>query len=358
MTLNIARSDGHALPSATNDGFPERLKIQDGSTSTRDRIIGLVGLEKRVLELGCATGSYAHELLVKGCRTVTATADAAIASLISRHCERVIIGDLDRVDLVLELGEDRFDVVVAEDLLGRLKDPESILQAARRVLEPGGSLIVSVPNVAHGSVRLALLRGQFPYDSRGVLNREYVRFFTRESLVRLLEETGFAVGRLESRELSMLDSDLPFDASSLPAGLLESLHQDPQAHVDQFLVVAHPMPLAGLEWFQQCLRETAEQAEAATREAALLRRMADAMGNQIASLYRRAEDVAQREQETRAELLTAHDELARQNDDFLALRHQLIAQRNDLQVRLDRIRHSLPGKLYRMVRQVLFSRKR
>jgi O-antigen biosynthesis protein len=357
VIANIARPDGQAASSKNIDSRLEKLKVRHGSENTRDRIVDLVGLEKRVLELGCATGSYAHELLLKGCQTVTVTLGPAMASFISHNCERVIVGDIDRVDLAVELGEDRFDVVVAEDLLGRSKDPESILKVAKSVLKPGGSLIVSVPNVAHGSVRIALFCGQFPDDDRGVLNRVYRRFFTRDSLVRLLDEAGFAVGHLESRESPIQGDDVSFDTSSLPTGLLESLHQDPEARIDQFLIVAHPMPIPGLAWFQKRLRETAEQAEMAAREAADLRRIVDAMDTQIASLHRRAEDLAQREKETRAELLTAHDELVRQSEDFRALTRDFIGQRNDLQARLDRIRYSLPGRFYRMVRRVMSSRK-
>jgi hypothetical protein len=140
--------------------------------------------------------------------------------------------------------------------------------------------------------------------------------------------------------------------------LFESLHRDLDSRIDQFLVVAHLLPIAGLVWFQERLRLTAERADAATREAADLRRMIDAMDTQIASLYRRAENLAQRENETRAELLNAHAELIRQSDEFHALTRDLVRERNDFQTRLDRIRYSLPGRTLRMLRRVLAPRTR
>jgi 2-polyprenyl-3-methyl-5-hydroxy-6-metoxy-1,4-benzoquinol methylase len=360
VIASIAGTHGRSATSAQNGWSIERLKVQHGCGDTRDRVLDFVGAEKRVLELGCTTGSLAHDLHLKGCQTVAVTDDRAVASQIAPHCERVIVGDLDRLDLSGELSEDRFDVVVAPDVLGRLKEPESILRIAKGALKPGGSLIVSVQNVAHGSVRLALWCGQFPYDDRGVLNRAHLRFFTRDTLIRMLEETGFAVGRIESSERPILDSDVPPGISSLPAGLLESLQQDPQAQIDRFVLVAHPIPLAGLQWVQHCLRESAEQTETATAEAAQLRRIVDAMETQIASLYRRAEHLAQREAETRAELLSAHDELARQSEDFrtwtrelVAQRDLLIAQRDELVAQIERFRRSLPGRCYRMVRRAL-----
>ncbi|MBZ5671576.1 MAG: hypothetical protein LAO04_17845, partial [Acidobacteriia bacterium] len=43
---------------------------------------------------------------------------------------------------------------------------------------PGGTVIVSVPNVAHLWVRLSLLAGRFDYADRGILDRSHLRFFT------------------------------------------------------------------------------------------------------------------------------------------------------------------------------------
>src|SRR5262249_35263183 len=153
------------------------------------------------------------------------------------------------------------------------------------------------------------------------------------------EEAGFALGRLESRESSIQVDERSVNTSIVPAELFERLERDPDARIDQFIVVAYPLPIAGLSWFQERLRLTAERADATTREAADLRRIVRAMEPQIASLYRRAETLAQRENEPRAELLAANAELVRQSDEFHALTRALVRERNDFQTRLDRIRY-------------------
>jgi 2-polyprenyl-3-methyl-5-hydroxy-6-metoxy-1,4-benzoquinol methylase len=86
-----------------------------------------------------------------------------------------------------------FDVVVCADVLEHLPRPEALLDRIRAWLRPGGTLFVSVPNVANITVRAALLTGRFPYAERGILDRTHLRYFTRRSARALLTDSGFRV---------------------------------------------------------------------------------------------------------------------------------------------------------------------
>ena len=86
-----------------------------------------------------------------------------------------------------------FDVVVCADVLEHLPRPEILLEKIAGWLAPGGTLLVSLPNVANVSVRAALLIGRFPYADRGILDRTHLRFYTRRSGRALLESAGFRV---------------------------------------------------------------------------------------------------------------------------------------------------------------------
>jgi len=50
-----------------------------------------------------------------------------------------------------------------------------------------GDVVISVPNIAHADVKIALLKGAFPYSESGLLDRTHIRFFTKESLLELVE---------------------------------------------------------------------------------------------------------------------------------------------------------------------------
>jgi predicted TPR repeat methyltransferase len=86
-----------------------------------------------------------------------------------------------------------FDAVVCADVLEHLPRPEALLERVRGWLRPGGTLLVSLPNVANVTVRAALLAGRFPYAERGILDRTHLRFYTRRTARQLLEGSGFPI---------------------------------------------------------------------------------------------------------------------------------------------------------------------
>jgi len=90
-----------------------------------------------------------------------------------------------------------FDAVVCADVLEHLVQPEELLARIRRWLKPGGRLLVSLPNIANVSIRLALLFGHFRYTDRGILDRSHVSFYTRASARHLLESSDFQIVAME-----------------------------------------------------------------------------------------------------------------------------------------------------------------
>ena len=86
-----------------------------------------------------------------------------------------------------------FDAIICADVLEHLRDPCGALRRLRSLLAPAGWMIVSVPNVAHWSVRLRLLAGRFDYQPSGVLDEGHLRFFTRGTARQLMSQAGLTV---------------------------------------------------------------------------------------------------------------------------------------------------------------------
>jgi len=87
----------------------------------------------------------------------------------------------------------RYDALLFLDVLEHLVDPAAVLRAALTLTRPGGRAYVSLPNVAHWSVRKSLLLGRFEYTESGLLDATHLRFYTAASARRLLEDAGWAV---------------------------------------------------------------------------------------------------------------------------------------------------------------------
>jgi 2-polyprenyl-3-methyl-5-hydroxy-6-metoxy-1,4-benzoquinol methylase len=264
------------------------------SQSTQARVIRLVGEGQRVLELGCATGYMSHVLRDRGCRVVAVEIDRRAAARAAEYCERVVVGDIERIDLARELEGETFDVVVAADVLEHLKDPLRTLRRVGSFLSESGRVVASLPNVAHGSVRLALLTGRFPYGEVGLLDRTHLRFFTRESVEALFGDAGFAITHLERQEAAIGQSEVPFDRDTVPDAVLESLASDPEALTYQFILVAERGPDAGARspGVDDSAHGTGEEAETEAAERAAMQQVVTKLQRRLDTLKKRQDRMA------------------------------------------------------------------
>jgi 2-polyprenyl-3-methyl-5-hydroxy-6-metoxy-1,4-benzoquinol methylase len=241
-----------------------RYPLKGGRHSSHGYFRQLVGAGQEVLDCGCGEGFFAAELVKERNRVVGI--DVLPAPKAGAVLEHYIKADLSAGlgQAAESLGERRFSRVLLMDILEHLPDPGRLLRDCRRVLKPGGKLLVSIPNVANIAVRLSLLLGRFEYAERGILDRTHLRFFTRRSARRLLEEAGYqiveqkttvmpvelALGvRPENRVMRYVDRALAFFTRLMP-GLLGY----------QFVLVARPA--AGAEAGLEASQRTREEQEA------------------------------------------------------------------------------------------------
>ena len=150
------------------------------------------GQRRRVLDVGAADGLLSRHLTARGWRVTGIESDQALARAGAAYCERMVAADLDRHLPVLD---GPFDVIVYGDVLEHLADPMRVLVELNRHLAPHGSVVVSVPNVAHVVIRLMLLCGRFDYIDRGILDATHLRFFTERSLRGLMTHAGLSIER-------------------------------------------------------------------------------------------------------------------------------------------------------------------
>lgn len=315
--------------------FRYEREIDLESDSTHARVVRLVGTDRRVLELGPAAGHMTRVLRDRGCSVVGIEVDPEMADLAAEFSERVIVGNLDQLDFDAELGSDRFDVIIAADVLEHLADPLSALRRLRSFLAPDGYFVISLPNVAHGSVRLALLQGHFNYQDVGLLDTTHLRFFTRESIGRLMDDADLAIAEVFHQQLDIAASEVPFDRAGVSAELVEELSRDPEARTYQFVVKAVALDAPGLREIQRRLRELAHE-NAQLRESAK---------ETLATL-------SAREDQLRIALINAHDQTLRRDEEIHRLHEALVAAQKEaavstqLRVRLDRITNSPPMRAY------------
>ncbi|MEA2265588.1 MAG: hypothetical protein QOE27_1171 [Solirubrobacteraceae bacterium] len=170
---------------------PEHLELRRGFLLAR------VGAGERVLDVGCGEGAFSAALAGAGALPV----GIEVAAEPLRRARRL------HPDLELQLVDPRgrlpfaaghFDAVWAGEVIEHVADGLGLLDELRRVLRPGGRLLISTPDHPRRLVwSLAVRRAAFErhFDPRS----DHVRFFTRRTLAATLEDAGFSPSAIESR---------------------------------------------------------------------------------------------------------------------------------------------------------------
>ena len=65
-------------------------------------------------------------------------------------------------------------------------------------LAPGGFALVSLPNIAYYKIRWRLARGRFDYEPSGIMDQTHLRFFTRDTALALLRESGYGATSVDA----------------------------------------------------------------------------------------------------------------------------------------------------------------
>jgi len=83
-----------------------------------------------------------------------------------------------------KLPDNYFDIIHFSHLIEHLKDPKEFLKEVRRILIPGGSIIVTTPRLDSPAFYL------YKKDWRSAIP-DHLVLFTKKTLIKILKEVGF-----------------------------------------------------------------------------------------------------------------------------------------------------------------------
>lgn len=169
--------------------------LNPSQNSSHQKVLDYIGRDQIILDVGCSTGYLGKLMKDKGNVVYGVELDGSAAAEAKTLLDEVIEADLDSVDFPWQ--NDFFDMVVCADVLEHLRDPIQVLQKLRKLLKRGGRLLVCLPNIAHCSIRIKLLKGEFDYEDTGILDRTHLKFFTVKTAKSMLEDAGFAVNEVD-----------------------------------------------------------------------------------------------------------------------------------------------------------------
>ena len=148
---------------------------------------------KTMLDVGGGEGRFLQQIKAqRECETHLAEFSEHACQIAQKHVDHVWQGDF----LTVEFGR-QFDCISFLDVLEHTTSPLHWLKKARSILRPEGSVVLSIPNVGHWSVITDLLAGRWDYAPAGIHCVTHVRFFTRCSIEKLVDDAGLYCEMIE-----------------------------------------------------------------------------------------------------------------------------------------------------------------
>jgi SAM-dependent methyltransferase len=193
----------YELPATQLSSGPRVGELQAGILA---RIASSEGRPLRGVDVGCGDG-MATSVALATCKATPgavvriAGLDWSVAALRQAKANGVSVARASTDSPGLPLAPASVDVVIMNEMIEHLVDTDAALDEARRVLVPGGHLLLSTPNLAAWYNRVLLAVGVQPLFTevslRGIYGRPgsavvgHLRVMTRGALVGLLAANGF-----------------------------------------------------------------------------------------------------------------------------------------------------------------------
>ncbi|RMH37650.1 MAG: class I SAM-dependent methyltransferase [Nitrospirae bacterium] len=216
--------------------------VDINSETAAAKVIRMVGKNKRVLEIGAGPGSMTKVLNIEShCQVTALEIDQEAIEHLTPFCDNVIRCDLnDPTWPTLLSADDKFDVIIAADVLEHLYDPWNTLRSLQKFLKTDGYVVISLPHAGHNAIIASLINGNFEYKDWGLLDKTHIRFFGIKNIQHLLTSTGLAIIEAEFVLFRPEETELADQWRKLSHPIKQSLIENRFGLVYQVVLKAQP----------------------------------------------------------------------------------------------------------------------
>ncbi len=150
---------------------------------------------RRVVDIGCGNGALCRELASRGYEVIGCEPSADGVRIAQSSAPELVFHQLGVDDEPSAVGNESFDMAIATEVIEHLLRPRNLPHFAKQLLRPGGHLIISTPY--HGYLKNLVLALTNKWDTHlnPFWDGGHIRFWSRKTLSRLLNEGGFRVVR-------------------------------------------------------------------------------------------------------------------------------------------------------------------
>jgi len=149
-----------------------------------------------LLDVGCGEGKFGTAVKKKkDCIVFGIEPNAQAAHIAAKSLDHVENASF---ETAIKNINQKFDLIAFNDVLEHMIDPWASLELAKDYLNDNGHIFMSLPNFLHFYNILEILKTKdWKYKDKGILDKTHLRFFTKKSIARFLEESGYTVELIE-----------------------------------------------------------------------------------------------------------------------------------------------------------------
>jgi 2-polyprenyl-3-methyl-5-hydroxy-6-metoxy-1,4-benzoquinol methylase len=239
-----ARPQAPLAPSSSGDAGTSMRQTPAHEGFNADVLWMMPPQLSRVVEVGSSSGALAAAYRQSNPATeyIGIEIDAGYVEQSARHCTRVVHANIEQMSADALQALLPVDCWLFADVLEHLYDPWRVLKRLRSTMRPGDCVVACLPNTQHWSVLARLVSGNLWYEDMGLLDRTHIRFFTRITLIKMFEDSGFRIEAGRPRIFNFEHQDRVLEAIRSFARMLD---MDPElcardAMVFQHVVRAYP----------------------------------------------------------------------------------------------------------------------
>ena len=210
----------------------------DDTNSPHTELVRTINQHSKVLDIGCAQGYLGEFLHIeKKCEVVGID---YLPEHIEEARQKNVYTELFQLDLnhlsnELDKYTGYFEYILLGDVLEHLYEPQKLLNQIKKLLKTSGCIIISIPNISHGSILINLMKNNFEYTETGLLDNTHIRFFTLNSFVKLLNSENFEIISLKASVRSPLETEQQANIENIPKNVIKFLAQNPYVFCYQYI---------------------------------------------------------------------------------------------------------------------------
>lgn len=145
-----------------------------------------------ILEVGCGCGATLSAIQcqypnahVYGIELIEEVAAAG------KYMADIVPGNIETMKLPFKTH--MFDYIMFGDVLEHLRCPEKVIERMREYLSADGRILASIPNLMNIGVMVSLLKGNFTYQDKGILDQTHIHMFTLNEIKRMFHNAGYVI---------------------------------------------------------------------------------------------------------------------------------------------------------------------